>query len=247
MKRGRHFMNGIDKRKSYFLVIDTETANGLTDSLVYDCGFTIIDKQGNVYQKHSYVISDIFIGQAELMKTSYYSQKIPQYDIDLKNGTRTMINCYTLRRTVIDIMKLYNVQKVWAFNAQFDINALNSTVKFTTKGKYKYFFPYGTSINCIWAVACQTLCIQTKYFKFIQKKELFTQTGIKTSAEVVYQFITNTDVIEEHTALEDAIIESQILVKCLKQHKKMTTFPRPFPSGMVCKNYKEWKRKQKRE
>lgn len=244
MKRGNPFMNAIDKRKSYFLVVDTETANGLTDSLVYDCGFTVIDKQGNVYQTGSYVISDIFIHQPQLMETAYYAQKIPNYDKDLQDGKRILINLYKLRLIVIDLLKLYNIKKVWAFNAQFDINALNNTVKFTTKGKYKYFFPYGTSINCIWAVACQTLCVQTRYFKFIQNKSLFTQNGIKTSAEVVYQYITKTDFIEEHTALEDAIIESEILVKCLKQHKKMTTFPRPFPSGMVAKTYKQWKQKR---
>jgi hypothetical protein len=178
------------------------------------------------------------------METAYYAQKIPNYDKDLQEGKRILINLYKLRLIIIDLLKLYNIKKVWAFNAQFDINALNNTVKFTTKGKYKYFFPYGTSINCIWAVACQTLCVQTRYFKFIQNKALFTQTGIKTSAEVVYQYITKSDFIEEHTALEDAIIESQILVKCLRQHKKMTTFPRPFPSGMVAKTYKEWKQKR---
>jgi len=233
-------LTSIDKRKTYFMVIDTETANGLTDSLVYDCGFTIIDKQGNIYHMGSYVVADIFIHQPQLMETAYYAQKIPNYQRDLDNNKRTLISFYKLRLLVINLLKEYNIKKVWAFNAQFDINALNNTVKFTTKGKYKYFFPYGTSINCIWAVACQTLCIQKKYFKFIQNKGLLTQTGIKTSAEVIYQYITNSNFMEEHTALEDSIIESQILVKCLKQHKKMTTFPRPFPSGMVAKAYKEW-------
>ena len=32
--------------KHYYLVIDTETANGMNDPLTYDIGFAIIDRSG---------------------------------------------------------------------------------------------------------------------------------------------------------------------------------------------------------
>ena len=38
----------IDKRKNYYLTIDTETANGLDDPLMYDLGGAIHDKRGRV-------------------------------------------------------------------------------------------------------------------------------------------------------------------------------------------------------
>ena len=48
---------GIDRRKNYYMVLDTETCNGivvndkldLSQSLVYDIGFQVIDKKGTVY------------------------------------------------------------------------------------------------------------------------------------------------------------------------------------------------------
>ena len=37
------------------IIIDTETTNDLTDSLVYDCGFIVADYNGTIYSKHSFV------------------------------------------------------------------------------------------------------------------------------------------------------------------------------------------------
>ena len=41
----------IDKRKNYYMVLDTETANDFDDPIVYDIGASIIDKKGNVRSK----------------------------------------------------------------------------------------------------------------------------------------------------------------------------------------------------
>lgn len=82
----------MDKRKRYILVLDTETANTITledgrldmsNVLVYDCGWAVVDKRGTVYETASYVNRDIFEGEAELMKTAYYADKIPRYKEDL--------------------------------------------------------------------------------------------------------------------------------------------------------------------
>ena len=45
----------IDHRKHYHIVLDTETTNGFDDPFVYDCGFAVVDKKGNVYEKFSFV------------------------------------------------------------------------------------------------------------------------------------------------------------------------------------------------
>ena len=70
----------IDKRKKYLMVLDVETTNNqmgsrFNDGLVYDIGFTIIDKKGNVYVKRSYAIKEIFDWK-ELMETAYYKNKL---------------------------------------------------------------------------------------------------------------------------------------------------------------------------
>ena len=53
-------MNNIDFRHHYILMIDTETANGLNDPLLYDLGCAVVDTHGNVYETASFVNKDIF-------------------------------------------------------------------------------------------------------------------------------------------------------------------------------------------
>ena len=52
IKKGRKLF---DKRKKYFLVVDVETANSLDDPMVYDVGFLVGDKQGNIYEKEIFL------------------------------------------------------------------------------------------------------------------------------------------------------------------------------------------------
>ena len=65
----------IDKRKHYIIVLDTETCNGistndgldLSDSLVYDLGFAVVDKKGTVYETFSFIISEIFYQKERIL------------------------------------------------------------------------------------------------------------------------------------------------------------------------------------
>lgn len=78
-------MEKIDKRKHYVLVVDTETANTIQDGdsldmsnvLVYDCGWAVVDTKGNIYETASYVNRDIFCEERDLMRTAYYNWKSP--------------------------------------------------------------------------------------------------------------------------------------------------------------------------
>ena len=40
-------MEKIDRRKTYYLVFDTETTNSMDDPIVYDIGGAVVDKNGN--------------------------------------------------------------------------------------------------------------------------------------------------------------------------------------------------------
>ena len=61
----------IDRRKNYYVVLDTETCPIDRESqevtpknmLVYDIGYCVVDKQGNVYRTGSYIVSEIFFGE----------------------------------------------------------------------------------------------------------------------------------------------------------------------------------------
>ena len=152
--------------KDYYLVLDVETANSTNDPLVYDLGFAVCDRKGNIYEAESYVVSDIFYKETELMQTAYYHEKLPKYYEGIKEKAFKVINFYTAKKRIADLIEQYNIKAVCAYNASFDTKALNTTQRYLTNSKYRYFLPYGTEIYCIWHMACQVICTQKRYIKF---------------------------------------------------------------------------------
>jgi uncharacterized protein YydD (DUF2326 family) len=72
----------------------------------------------------------------------------------------------------------------------------------------------------VWGLSCTKLINQDQYKLNCLEKSLITQSGLffKTSAESTFQFlIDDYGFVEEHTALGDVVIESQILLKVLKK------------------------------
>ena len=209
--------------KDYYLVLDVETANSTNDPLVYDLGFAVCDRKGNIYEAESYVVSDIFYKETELMQTAYYHEKLPKYYEGIKEKAFKVINFYTAKKRIADLIEQYNIKAVCAYNASFDTKALNTTQRYLTNSKYRYFLPYGTEIYCIWHMACQVICTQKRYIKFCLDNGFVSENGnIKTSAETVFAYMTKNKKYEEcHTGLQDVLIETQIMAKCFAQHKKM--------------------------
>ena len=224
--------NKIDHRRHYVLVLDTETANthvgendslDMRDVLVYDLGMQVVDTRGNVYEEVSLVNRDIFVNERELMKSAYYAEKIPRYVEDLRDGSRVMSSTYEMRKTMIDLLEKYGIKEVAAHNSRFDLNALNTTQRYVTKSKYRFFFPYGIEIWDTMKMASDTICKQKRYIKFCQKHGHVTSTGrVRRTAEVLYRYITKDNTFQEsHTGLEDVQIEARIMVHCMRQHKPM--------------------------
>lgn len=223
----------IDHRKHYGIMIDTETANGIMNgdkldlscSLPYDIGFAVIDSNGNIYETHSYVVSDIFYGMVDVMKTAYYADKIPHYLMDISCGKRIVKSAYAIRMILLDKIKEYDCEFVVAHNMRFDLNACNNLQRWTTKSKYRYFFPRGIEFWDTLKMARSVLRDMPTYRKFCEENGYLTKHKTpqpQYTAEVVYRFITkDTDFMESHTGLEDVLIEVEILKYCKKQHKKM--------------------------
>lgn len=221
----------IDRRIDYKIVIDTETCpvdRGLqkvegANMFTYDIGWAVVDKRGNVYEQRSFIVADIFLGEKSLMQSAYYSNKIPQYEDDLISGKRKLapwkLICWQFRQ---DIEK-YEVNKVFAHNMRFDYGTLNTTQRWLSKSQFRYFFPYGLEICDTLMMARDVLGTMPTYIKFCEENNFVTKGGKpQFSAEVCYRYIINDPTyIEEHTALEDVMIEKEIMAYCYKQHKKM--------------------------
>ena len=209
--------------KKLFMVLDVETANSTEDALVYDIGFAVCDKRGNIYEAKSFIVSDIFFQEPDLMNTAYYHEKVPQYLEGIRQGQFEVRNFYQVRQIIKATIEKYHITSVCAYNANFDYTALNTTQRWLTKSKYRFFLPYGVEVLCIWHMACQTICMQKSYARFCIAEGLMSASGnIKTSAEAVYAYMTdNAEFDEKHTGLQDVLIEVQIMAHCFRQHKKM--------------------------
>lgn len=250
----------IDRRRHYVLVVDTETANTLTKTipailgedgeviqvektrpdmsnvLVYDCGWAVVDTKGNIYETASYVNRDIFVHERELMQSAYYAHKIPRYVEELRAGIRKMADTWEIRAAMLKTIEKYGIKEAAAFNARFDHNALNYTERYVTASKYRYWFPFD-SIEWwdIMKMVQDVICCMPTYKKFCQEHGyILSHNGApRKTAEIVYRYMTgDVDFDESHTGLEDVLIEAEIMWYCFRQHKPMRK--------ALFENKKEW-------
>ena len=126
---------------------------------------------------------------------------------------------YNIRKAIKTAMEYFNITEVWAFNANFDYTTLNNTVRYLSGSSCRWFFPYGTQICDIWHIACQVLGVQ----KTFQWENIRNDNGnLLTNAERMFAYMSsNEEFEEEHTGLADALIETQILARCLRSHKSI--------------------------
>ena len=220
----------MDKRINYKIVLDTETCPlEQTDEVtpwnmfVYDIGWAIVDKRGKVYKTQSFINADIFLDEKELMKSAYYSEKIPKYWEDIKSGIKQLKSFYNIRKQLLEDIAEYGVKEIYAHNMRFDYGTLQNTQRWLTKSKYRYFFPKGIEICDTLKMARQVLKDSKMYRVWCEQNGYITKNNqCRFSAEVLYKYITgNDDFIESHTGLEDVMIEKDILAYCYSRHKKM--------------------------
>lgn len=236
--------------KNYLMTIDTETANSLDDPLVYDIGLAIHTESGEVIHTESLVIADIFTNN-DLMQTAYFAEKVPSYWSDISAGVRRMVTFRTAEKIVKNLIKRYDVKTVVAHNAYFDYNALNTTMRYLTQSRKRFFFPWGVTIWDSLRMAKTTLgkdksytawCVANGYLTDKYKKP-------KMTAEILYRYLTkNHSFVEEHTGLADVMIEKEITAYFLKRNhagmKKCLFNPRKeddyktmlewFHEGLLC-------------
>lgn len=224
----------MDKRINYVIGLDTETCNGivlkdesldLTQSLVYDIGWAVTDKRGNIYQTRSFVIYETFVGMKDVMKSAYYADKIPMYWEQIKNGQRKLVSFWTARKILFEDVKRYGVKNIFAHNAGFDVRALNNTIRYVSKSKYRFFFPRKVEMWDTLKMSRQIFGKRPTYIRFCERNGYMTRhrvPQVRLTAEILYRYITgDPDFIESHTGLEDVLIETKIFVQCVRQHKKM--------------------------
>ena len=209
-----------DKRKTYYLTIDTETANSLDDPIMYDIGGAIHDRKGNVEETFSFIIYDVFCADRALFDTAYYAEKRPMYEKQIAAGQRKIVSIYTARKYIAELCKKYNVKAIIAHNARFDYRSTNYTLRYVTKSKSRYFLPYGIPMWDTLKMAQDTICKQPTYIKWCKAYGFCKANGApRATAEVLYRYIKQDPTfVEDHTGLEDVLIEKEIFLACMAKN-----------------------------
>lgn len=218
----------IDKRKKYYMVLDTETCPidrelqevSPKNMLVYDIGFCVVDKKGNVYKTGSYIVSEIFFGEHYTkMQSSYYANKIPNYMSEIATNERKVRTWSEISFALRKVIEEYEIETVVAHNAKFDFGVLKNTKEYLSEYAMLPYIEWYDSLKMTKSI----LGNMPTYKRFCQENNYLTKNGqCRFTAEIVYRYIVkDIDFVESHTGLEDTLIEKEILAYCIKQHKKM--------------------------
>lgn len=210
-------------RRHMYLLIDTETANGLDCPICYNVAWSIIDQHGNVYAEGNFINADVFFGMPDLMKSAYYASKVPEYIEQIHAGKIKVVSWYEIRKAMREMCEQYRIKAIIAHNARFDYRSCTITQRYETCSKYRFFFPYGVEIWDTLTMARDVICPMPTYKKWCAENGYVLKNGQpRATAEIIYRFITkNNDFKEAHKALEDVEIEREIFWYCIRKHKAM--------------------------
>ncbi len=233
----------------YRIVLDTETLGNVNQSKtlrVYDFAFIVIDEKFDIVKSYRALVAETWRGDFGNMSSAYYAYKLTDYHAQMLEGKLEVKTMLEIWQDFKAACEEYKIKEVWAYNAAFDRNALNATIEQCSNGFHPFFAPYDVKWYCIQHVAAQTIMNTKRYFKFIITNNLMTEKGNpKTSAEIAYAFLTkNPHYAECHTALEDSLIEAQILKACYSnahgQWRKIEKRPSGKAWRIVKNNYEKW-------
>ena len=203
-------------RNDVIMMIDTETTNDLDCPFVYDAGYQIFALADGVLCERSFVNADVFLDK-DLMASAYFVDKVPQYWDDIKSGKRILKKWFNIKRQIAEDCELFGVKYVCAHNALFDSRALNTTQRYQTTSKFRYFLPYGIEWLDTLKMSRQLLKNNADYGEFCYNNDYLTKNGQRRyTAEIIYRWLSGQNDFEEsHTGLEDVEIERQIFEYCL--------------------------------
>lgn len=212
------------------IVLDTETIS-IDKPFCYNVGWVILDiDAGSIIDQHDYVVEQHWHNTA-LFSTAYYANKHPLYVAAMRGKRATMDKWGYIMRDLANDIRKYNAEAVFAFNSPFDDNVIEYNCEW-----FKTINPLDNiPVLDIRGMVSEFITNTSDYIDFCEEHKLFTEKGhYSTNAENVYRYITNkVDFEEAHTALADALIETDIIITCrtlgadlFKEYKVLQYIPR---------------------
>ena len=199
--------------KTIYATLDTETVGGIdTPKGFYNVGVVIHDREGNIFATTSLLVMEFY---DEIKNDDYAKKNFHLYAERLARGEISAVATEVEALNIVrNLLRFYGVRYVMAYNSAFDFT---KTICRELLDEFEFID--------LWLMALQTITHQKRYAQFCRDYEYKSRGGktCATTAESVYAYITdNPYFFEEHTALNDALIEMAIFVRCIKLHKHYT-------------------------
>lgn len=195
-----------------YIVFDTETTS-LDKPFCYDLGYMVIDEQtrATIVRRH-FVVEQVW-HNLPLFESAYYKEKRPLYVALMRSKKAVMDKWGYIMRTMRRDILQNNVTDAYAYNSDFDDKVFSFNCDWFKCNNPLEDIP----VHDIWGYASEFITKHNEYKQFCELHQFFTDSGnYKSSAEVVYRYIThNPDFEEAHMGALDGDIEAEILAYCL--------------------------------
>lgn len=217
-KEEGHLTNRKGTAMAKILVFDTETTS-LDKPFCYDLGYVIFDSETQCVELRRHFIIEQNWHNLPLFESAYYKEKRPQYVTLMRSKKAQLVKWGYATQTLARDIKQYDITDAYAYNSDFDDKVFSFNCDW-----FKTINPLdNVDVHDIWGYASTFITNTDDYIRFCEMNRRFTDTGnYKGSAEVVYQYITNSPSFTEvHMGLYDSEIESMILLYCLTHNAKL--------------------------
>lgn len=205
----------IDKRKRFYIIVDCESS--LTRKAV-DVAFAVTDKQGRVYASCAVLVNGVY-GKDELFynrDSGFFGLKNLEerkatYQDMIKDGRRMLASVRAINKWLLQAHETFR-PTLTAYNLPFDEGVCKNTGIDLTIFERRF---------CLWKESARVFGSRKSYAQFLIDNGYFSAklNGL-TNAEVMAHYVTGSNDLEPHTALEDIVdFEIPILVSLLKQKK----------------------------
>ena len=223
------------------IVFDTETTS-INKPFCYNIGFCVCGVTNNdiiILDTYEFMAKQVWYNTM-LFSTAYFADKKELYHERIRNKFIDVKRWNEIVDILIDVIEKNNISAVYAYNSPFDVKVMTFMCDW-----FKTYNPFNDiPVFDIRDFFMNSIENSDNYKDFCENNQFFTDSkNYSTTAETAYRYIENdTNFIEEHTALADSEIETDILKWCYKNGvdiftniKSIKSIPRKIKQKYIVK------------